>query len=145
MIDLVPLVEAHLDEIVHLEAAAFAGRQPWTRAAFASEVRRPQSLWRVAVAGDRIAGYGGGWIGDGAFHLLNLATHRDHLRQGIGRALLIELLERSVDLGAPRATLEVRPENLPAIRLYESAGFTRIGERRSFYPDGGSALLMQRG
>ncbi len=142
MTDLVPLAEAQLDAIVGIERAAFAGRQPWSRAAFESELRQPQSLWRVALDGGAVAGYGGGRIGSGEFHLLNLATHPDHLRRGIGRALLRELLRLAADLGAPTAVLEVRPENLPALRLYESLGFIRIGERRGFYPDGGAALLM---
>jgi len=141
---LVALAEAHLDAIVAIERDAFAGRQPWSRAAFESELRGPQSLWRVALEDGVVAGYGGGWVTGDEWHLLNLATHSAHRGRGIGRALLDELLKRARDLGAPKATLEVRPDNLPAVRLYESMGFRAIGLRPAFYPDGGSARLMER-
>lgn len=145
MIELVPPTTAHLEAIIAIEQAAFAGRQPWSRAAFASELRMPQSLWRVALDDGIVAGYGGGWVTPDGFHLLNLATHPDRLRRGIGRSLLTELLRLAAAAGATRATLEVRSENAPAVRLYETMGFRSLGVRPAFYPDGGAALLMSRG
>lgn len=144
MTEFVPLSEARLDEIVAIEREAFAGRQPWSRAAFAAELLHPQSLWRVAVEDEAVTGYGGGWITGAEWHLLNLATRPDRLRRGIARALLTELLRLAAGLGANRATLEVRPDNLPAVRLYESLGFIEFGVRPAFYPDGSAARLMAR-
>ena len=34
------------------------------------------------------------------------------------------------------STDEVRRSNVAAISLYESLGFSRIGERKGYYPDG---------
>jgi ribosomal-protein-alanine N-acetyltransferase len=41
--------------------------------------------------------------------------------------------------------LEVRTDNTPAIALYDSEGFTRIGVRRRYYrPSGADAYTMLR-
>jgi ribosomal protein S18 acetylase RimI-like enzyme len=36
--------------------------------------------------------------------------------------------------GAPAMLLEVRPSNMPGLRLYERKGFQRIGLRKGYYP-----------
>ncbi|RJR20816.1 MAG: GNAT family N-acetyltransferase [Desulfobacteraceae bacterium] len=61
--------------------------------------------------------------------------------QGYGRRLLkagIEYLRHKK--GCPVITLEVRPHNIPARRLYESLGFVKIGETRDAQ---GPWLIMQ--
>jgi len=42
--------------------------------------------------------------------------------------LLEAALQRLREPGRPRVRLEVRPENLPARRLYKKHGFTVVGE-----------------
>jgi len=46
--------------------------------------------------------------------------------RGVGTALLRALLESAHDAGFERISLSVEPDN-PAARLYERAGFTRVG------------------
>jgi ribosomal-protein-alanine N-acetyltransferase len=47
-------------------------------------------------------------------------------------------LEYLFDLARTHAVqvifLEVRPSNLPALKLYRSAGFCEVGQRRDYYP-----------
>ncbi|PIT98725.1 MAG: hypothetical protein COT74_13580 [Bdellovibrionales bacterium CG10_big_fil_rev_8_21_14_0_10_45_34] len=67
-------------------------------------------------------------------------------RQAVATALLKELLARRPSF---HLWLEVNVENLPAIRLYESLGFSRGAIRKGYYKDpaGGpatDALLMTR-
>ncbi|MBR1853122.1 MAG: ribosomal protein S18-alanine N-acetyltransferase [Lachnospiraceae bacterium] len=53
--------------------------------------------------------------------------------QGIGMALVQELLRLGSERGVEEFTLEVRKGNLPAIKLYEKAGFVSEGIRPGFY------------
>ena len=68
--------------------------------------------------------------------------------RGHGRALVDAVLVHSIGTGAHKVELEVWPDNLRAIGLYESAGFTVEGLRRDHYRrrDGTlrSAVLMAR-
>jgi GNAT superfamily N-acetyltransferase len=46
--------------------------------------------------------------------------------RGVGRALMVALIERARSAGAPALSLSVEFEN-PAARLYERLGFVRVG------------------
>lgn len=66
-------------------------------------------------------------------------------RNGIGEAMLNELLDEAARRGCPYVDLEVRADNDAAIRLYERRGFERIGLRRGYYqPSGADAVVMRR-
>lgn len=56
---------------------------------------------------------------------LSIAVIASRRREGIGRRLLIELIEASVAQGCRALSLSVA-ENNPARRLYESAGFVLV-------------------
>jgi ribosomal protein S18 acetylase RimI-like enzyme len=56
----------------------------------------------------------------------NLAVHPEHRRQGVARRLLMAGLESAQAKGATRISLEVRPDNVPARRLYSSLGFRQV-------------------
>ena len=53
--------------------------------------------------------------------------------QGVGRVLLTEGLRIAQLRGVNRVFLEVREDNLPALSLYLSCGFTVIGCRKNYY------------
>ncbi|MGO8997021.1 MAG: N-acetyltransferase family protein [Polyangiaceae bacterium] len=61
---------------------------------------------------------------------LTVAVHEGHQRQGVGRALMNELLRwaRS-DPRVEKVELQVRASNGPAIALYRSLGFVEEGRK----------------
>ncbi len=61
-------------------------------------------------------------------HLARLATHPLAQRQGIGYAILRDLLVQFNQRGALRITVNTQEDNLASIALYKKAGFTRTGE-----------------
>lgn len=65
--------------------------------------------------------------------LLNIAIHPELQGHGHGRKLLQASLG-ALDNNIVRVFLEVRVSNLPALALYQSEGFTEIGQRRNYYP-----------
>ena len=61
--------------------------------------------------------------GDGNFELTKMAVTADRQGTGIGRALLSAVIARYEAIGGARLYLESHSSLLPALRLYESAGF----------------------
>ena len=63
--------------------------------------------------------------------LVGMFVEPGERRAGLGRGLVeaVESWARHVD--APRIELEVNPELVPAVRLYERCGFERSGRRRT--------------
>lgn len=80
--------------------------------------------------------------------LLSIGIHPDWKGQGLGRRLMVALIDHAAAHGLRRLELCVRADNPRAIALYESLGFTVEGVRRRFIAlDDGSYvddLLMAR-
>jgi [ribosomal protein S18]-alanine N-acetyltransferase len=53
-------------------------------------------------------------------------------------------LRRLAGLGARAVFLEVDEHNAPARAQYRRAGFSNVGQRRSYYQSGASALVLRR-
>jgi ribosomal protein S18 acetylase RimI-like enzyme len=62
------------------------------------------------------------------FYIRALAIDPKARRHGLGTHLLTECVQRGFALGFSRVRLEVRADNLAAIRFYERAGFQVISE-----------------
>lgn len=56
--------------------------------------------------------------------ILSIGIHPEHRRQGYARALLKQGLSDLKGAGVPQVKLEVRPENIPAQKLYQGLGFS---------------------
>ncbi|STY90470.1 ribosomal protein S18-alanine N-acetyltransferase [Moraxella bovis] len=67
--------------------------------------------------------------------ILRIATDSRHQQQGVGGGLLSDFIKLCKDKGAQRILLEVRADNLSAIRLYERHGFYQIDVRKGYYKD----------
>lgn len=81
----------------------------------------------VAETGSRVAGF---LIllplGEGEAEILNIAVAPEFTRRGVGRALLAQVLDRTLHL-------EVRASNTGAIAFYQALGFVETGRRRAYY------------
>ena len=78
--------------------------------------------------------YGAGeWekeVSEGEYMVIHtLAVSPDCARQGIGQAMIKFALERAKAEGCKAVRLDVVPDNIPARKLYEKAGFTFAGEK----------------
>ena len=76
--------------------------------------------------------------------VLTLAVRPEARRQGVGAGLLATALAGAVARGAGSMFLEVSERNPAARVLYGSAGFSEVGRRRRYYPDGADALVLRR-
>jgi ribosomal-protein-alanine N-acetyltransferase len=119
--------------VLEIERSSFPS--PWTVAAFLEEVKRPIShLWAL-ISHHGLTGYACFWMFAREIHLMNLAVHPKRRGQGHGRHLLDKMIEAGVSRGVETVWLEVRPSNIPARALYETAGFREIGRRARYYRD----------
>lgn len=142
-----PATAADLDAIDDIERHAFP--RPWPRSVFETELGR--DLARIDVARARaaapIVGFSNYWLvtdteRGGEVQIHAIATHPDHRRGGVGAALLARALANGCAARCTVATLEVRRGNVPAIRLYERAGFRTVHVRAAYYQDNAEDALV---
>ena len=63
---------------------------------------------------------------------------------GIGRRMMARAEREARMRGCSRMRLEVRMDNLPAIRLYESLGYIDTSVLPGYYDDGAHAYVMRK-
>jgi ribosomal-protein-alanine N-acetyltransferase len=125
-----------LDDVMEIEEKVFS--MPWSRWMFERELLyRENSCFLVVRYGDIIIGYVGFWMVEDEAHIVTIAVRKDFQRRGIGGILMASALNLAVEMGADKATLEVRFTNLAAQKLYYKFGFEIVAIRRRFYSDTG--------
>ena len=135
-----------LDAIMAIETETFPS-DAWSRGAMRSELAGPHAYYLVAVAesGD-VDGYAGllSPQGTGQADVQTVAVIASARRHGLGRTLVEALLVEARAREAGEVFLEVRADNAPAQRLYESLGFEQIAVRPRYYqPDDVDAYVMR--
>ena len=94
-----------LNDILKIEKLSFPS--PWSRSSFLYEITQNQfACYIVAMAEEKVAGYGGMWLIMDEAHITNVAVHPDYRMNRIGTALMKELIRLASLMGATRMTLE---------------------------------------
>ncbi|HVP01126.1 MAG TPA: ribosomal protein S18-alanine N-acetyltransferase [Solirubrobacteraceae bacterium] len=140
-LDIDRLTYADLPQVIAIERRAFP--TPWSLAMFVLELSKPGGICLAARRDGALVGYVICSRYEDVWHIMNVAVDPSERRRGAATALLSEVLARVGPDG--RLTLEVRPSNDGAIRLYERFGFLPAGMRRRYYQDNGEdAVIMWR-
>jgi ribosomal-protein-alanine N-acetyltransferase len=128
-----PLTVHDIDDVLAIEEASFTN--PWTRAMYVSELENAgvSFCFLARDPARRAIGFCSFWRVLDELHINNLAVVPELRRHGIGSILLDFVLKKGTELGARRATLEVRRSNEAARLLYERFGFTVAGVRAAYY------------
>lgn len=129
-----------VERMAELEAICF--RTPWSFNSLFGELANEVAYYVVAVDESKVVGYAGEWVMFDEAHMTNIAVDPEFRCQGIGRNLILKLMEKALKLGAERMTLEVRENNHNAQRLYASLGFAYAGTRKHYYTDTGENALI---
>lgn len=137
----------HLRQVAELIGEAFAGELD---AEGRSLVREMHTIGRLSpflggalsagILGEFVGGFV--WVEDGRvlgnltlqrldwggvrWRISNVAVAATHRGRGIGRSLMLAGLSEIAQMGGAWAILQVRADNVPARRLYESLGFTAV-------------------
>lgn len=123
--------EADLDAVMAIENMIYT--HPWTRGNFVDSLSAGSPCWIMQLHGVTV-GYAVLTVGAGEAHLLNLSVAAAWQRRGLGREILLYLIDYIKEINVSTIFLEVRVSNAAARALYAQAGFREIGTRRGYYP-----------
>jgi ribosomal protein S18 acetylase RimI-like enzyme len=118
-----------LRAVAHLYGTAF-GDSPWSPTWTEFPGFDPEGVF-LAQADDELVAFVVSYVRPNApdqGYISVVATLPSHRRRGIAAALVHCALDRFWRLGYTAVSLDVRADNVPAQRLYESAGFRHVGE-----------------
>ncbi len=136
---------ADIAAVHEVERLSFA--TPWPSYAFEHELtgnRLARYVVARAASGgeERVVGFAGVWLMVDEAHITTFGVHPTWRRQGVGRRLMVRLLELAREMRATRLTLEVRAGNEAAQALYRGFGFDVVGRRPRYYTDDGEDALV---
>jgi ribosomal-protein-alanine N-acetyltransferase len=76
--------------------------------------------------------------------IYSIAVKKEFQNHGVGMKLLEKSFTWTKKIGKKAVKLEVNATNFSAIKLYEKAGFVKIGILANYYPNGANAILMEK-
>jgi len=139
---------ADVDELLVLENQCFESDRLNARS-FLWMVTRANARLIVALTDQpeqRLAGYALVLFHHGTSlgRLYSLAISDDARGQGLGQQLLAQAEQHALDRECAYLRLEVRPDNAPAIRLYERNGYRLFDRIDDYYKDHAPALRYEK-
>lgn len=72
--------------------------------------------------------------------IIDIFTEEEYRKQGIALSLIKEIEK---DFAVENITLEVREDNIAAIKLYEKLGFKKVSIRKNYYKDVNGILMLK--
>ncbi|WP_196591236.1 ribosomal protein S18-alanine N-acetyltransferase [Pectinatus frisingensis] len=112
---------------------------PWSRQSFWEEAVKKDAYYLLAVDCSTdievVIGYIGVWLIFGEGHITNVALMPHYQGRGIASAMIKKIIMIIRSMGINSMTLEVRPSNSKALRLYQKFGFKSVGRRPHYYLD----------
>jgi ribosomal-protein-alanine N-acetyltransferase len=139
MIDLIPATPAYAAAMAGMHAESFPPEERWDARALGEVMAMPGTFGWIANAGGFVLAR----VAADEAEILTLAVRPSARRLGLGATLLAEALRLAAENGAACMLLEVAEPNKAARALYAAFGFTEVGRRRRYYPDGADALVLR--
>ncbi len=142
------MIALDLPVIVSMEREIYR-TDAWSMGQFKEELTAvPRNRFYIVAQNEtnEIVGYAGAFSPDLGLDadVLTLTVASKYRRQGIGRALLDQLITWAKLRKASAIFLEVREGNIEANPLYKAAGFEPISTRSNYYSLGVNAVIMKK-
>ena len=135
-----PARESDVDEVHKLAVAcSIVGK----RDSYLRELQTAFSIFIVAECLGQLAGFVVAWNVAGEIQLNTIAVNESYRRQGIGSALIEDIVDRLWKVNPSRIYLEVREKNQAARSFYNKNGFYETGLRKNYYLDDNAILLTK--
>jgi ribosomal-protein-alanine N-acetyltransferase len=118
---------------------------PWSASQYKEEFSSPTRHFVVALdEGHNIIGYAGVFAPGGAeADVLTVGVIPDQRGKGIARKLMAQITDWAGQQGSTAMMLEVKVDNIEAIGLYESLGYSKLNIRKDYFGAGLDALVMR--
>jgi ribosomal-protein-alanine acetyltransferase len=131
------------------ELALDSGIDAWSEADYRDEISRPDSFVLTATRYGSMVGFLVARVVPGMTEhpdaeLYNIGVNSGHIRQGIGSALVGNLLDRLAERSVRNLWLEVRESNAKAISFYKRHGFVAEVTRPGFYSNPTEDAVIMR-
>ena len=119
---------------------------PWSAGQYREEISAPTRLFVVALDdASRVIGYDGVFAPGGAeADVLTVGVVPMHRGNGIARELMARITQWALDQGSIAMMLEVKTDNVEAITLYETLGYSKLNVRKNYFGTGLDALVMRK-
>lgn len=142
MIKFEVMEEKHIQGLLKVEAECFDSG--FALETFNKEIKNPLAYYVVAVDGEIPVGYCGIWNVCGEAEVIDIGVLLEYRKRGIGKGLFEAVFQFMRENGVGTLNLEVREDNIPAIRLYEKLGFEKVGVRKKYYDNKVDAILYTK-
>ena len=117
---------------------------PWSVSSIASLIECERAVARVAVRDSEVVGYYRYYYVEDVADINNIAVLAGVRRQGVGNALIEDIIAQCSICGVSAINLEVREGNVAAVSLYEKHGFIKCGVRKKYYDNTSDAILYTK-
>jgi len=132
MVTLVPLTTEDGYVLEQIHAASFP--DGWTRETFDHLLTENQTCgWMATSVDETPLGFILARVVADEAEILTFAVHPSSQGQGLGRYLIMELMNFLKSVRCMKIFLEVALDNRAAIDLYTSVGFKCVGTRPNYY------------
>ena len=118
---------------------------PWSASQYKEEFSSPTRHFVVAVDADQnIIGYAGVFApGATEADILTVGVVPEHRGKGVAKELMALITHWAKEQGTTAMMLEVKTDNLQAIGLYESLGYSTLNIRKDYFGAGLDAQVMR--
>ena len=118
---------------------------PWSASQYKEEFSAPTRHFVVALDNEQnIIGYAGVFApGAAEADVLTVGVVPNYRGQGIARQLMALLTNWAHNQESTAMMLEVKVDNVEAIGLYESLGYSKLNTRKDYFGPGLDALVMR--
>jgi len=147
LIEMRKATNSDLEKIYEIELECFA-EDAFSKTLLRYIINSKNFLTIVAVADGEPVGFISGYINhEGSKkvgHVYTLDVKGGFRRRGIGSSLLTALENAFVEMGVVSCYLEVRAENIGALRLYNKHGYEKLSVMKHYYGFGVDGIRLKK-
>jgi ribosomal-protein-alanine N-acetyltransferase len=127
---------------VYKEELKIFGKSLGEKTLYNEIIYNDMSRYFIAMVDGKRAGYVGSWLTIPNAEILNLFVSDKYRGLSLGKKLMEQVFNVCINEGIEIITLEVRPSNTYAIRMYKDLGFEISHTRKNYYENNEDAYLM---